>query len=146
MNANDISDRIKRQLDIQNDLFGNQFITDLRPVAGKSATKSGRVFEDIVYSKIVGSGCIINKRPKFECHFGLPREGDFEILTHNRKIHIECKQLGNVESHFDKLSHVLMNLVFGCYGEEMCYECHSIYEEQDGQRIPTERSDEGLVE
>jgi hypothetical protein len=36
--------------------------------------------------------------------------------------------------------------VKNCYGEEMCYECHSIYEEQDGQRIPKERSDEGLVE
>ena len=119
MKANEISDRIKEELDVRNDLFGNQFISDLRPVAGKSAAKSGRVFEDIVYSKIVRSGCIINKRPKFECHFGLPREGDFEILTCDRKIHIECKQLGNVESHFDKLSHVLMNLVFGCYGEEM---------------------------
>ena len=118
MNANDISDRIKRQLDIQNDLFGNQFITDLRPVAGKSAAKSGNLFEDIVYGKIVGSGRIINKRPKFKCHFGLSREGDFEILTCDRKIHIECKQLGNVESHFDKLSHVLLNLISGCYGEE----------------------------
>ena len=117
--ANEISDRIKEELDVRNDLFGDQFISDLRPVAGKSASKSGRIFEDIVYSKIVGSGRIINKRPKFKCHFGLSREGDFEILTKDRLIHIECKQLGNVESHFDKLSHVFMNLVFGCYGKEL---------------------------
>ena len=119
LKANEISDRIKEELDVRNDLFGDQFISDLRPVAGESAAKSGRVFEDIGYSKIVGSWRVINKRPKFECHFGLPREGDFEILTCDRKIHIECKQLGNVESHFDKISHVLLNLISGCYGEEM---------------------------
>ena len=117
--ANEISDRIKEELDVRNDLFGDQFISDLRPVAGKSASKSGRIFEDIVYSKIVGSGRIIKKRPKFECHFDLPREGDFEIISAERQIHIECKQLGNAESHFDKLSHVMFNLVYGCYGKEM---------------------------
>ena len=120
MNADEIDDRIKENLDVKNNLFGEQFITDLRPVAGKSAALSGKLFEDIVYSKIVGSGRIINKRPKFECHFGITnREGDFEIITSDRKIHIECKQLGNAESHFDKLSHVFMNLVSGCYGDEM---------------------------
>ena len=119
LKANEIPDRIKPQLDIQNNLFGEQFCADLRPVAGKSAAKSGRLFEDIVYGKIVGGGRIINKKPKFECHFGLPREGDFEIIAPDRTIHIECKQLGNVESHFDKLSHVFMNLVSGCYGDEM---------------------------
>jgi len=119
MNADEIDDRIKENLDVKNNLFGEQFITDLRPVAGKSAALSGKLFEDIVYSKIVGSGRIINKRPKFECHFGITnREGDFEIITSDRKIHIECKQLGNAESHFDKLSHVFMNLVSGCYGKE----------------------------
>jgi len=117
--ANEISDRIKEELDVKNDLFGDQFISDLRPVAGKSASKSGRIFEDIVYSKIAGGGHIINKRPKFKCHFGLSREGDFEIISAERQIHIECKQLGNAESHFDKLSHVFMNLVSGCYGKEM---------------------------
>ena len=119
INANEIDDRIKKELDVQNNLFGEQFITDLRPVAGKSAAKSGKLFEDITYGKIIGSGRIINKKPKFKCHFGLDREGDFEIVTKNRKIHIECKQLGNVESHFDKLSHVFMNLFNGCYGDEM---------------------------
>ena len=56
--------------------------------AGKSAAKSGKLFEDITYGKIIGSGRIINKKPKFKCHFGLDREGDFEIVTKNRKIHI----------------------------------------------------------
>ena len=121
INAKDIDDRFKSEIEIKNNLFGEQFITDLRPIAGKSAAKSGKLFEDIVYSKIVGDGRIINKRPKFKCHFGLPREGDFEIVASDRKIHIECKQLGNVESHFDKLSHVFMNLVSGCYGDEMWF-------------------------
>jgi len=119
MKAEEIDDRLKKDLDVQNNLFGEQFITDLRPVAGKSAAKSGKLFEDIVHSKIIGDDRRINKRPKFKCHFDLPREGDFEIITHNRQIHIECKQLGNCESHFDKLSHVFMNLVSGCYGNEM---------------------------
>ena len=33
-----------------------------------------------------------------------------------------------------------------CYGEEVCYECHSKYEEQNGQGISEGRSDEGFVE
>ena len=119
VNATEIDDRLKKELDVQNNLFGEQFITDLRPVAGKSAAKSGQLFEEVVYGKIVGNGRIINKQPKFKCHFGLDRRGDFEIVTSERKIHIECKQLGNCESHFDKLSHVFMNLVHGCYGDEM---------------------------
>ena len=119
MRVDDISDRVKKDLDVQNNLFGEQFTTDLRPVAGKSAAKSGKLFEDITYSKLVGDGRIINKRPKFKCHFGLDRLGDFEIVSVDRIVHVECKQLGNAESHFDKLSHVFMNLVFGCYGKEM---------------------------
>ncbi len=119
INANEINDRIKEELDVQNNLFGEQFITDLRPSAGKSAAKSGKLFEKIVEDKIIGGGRVINKRPKFRCHFDLPREGDFEIITRDREIHVECKQLGNCESHFDKLSHVFMNLVSGCYGDEM---------------------------
>jgi|TARA_R110002167_G_scaffold122845_3_gene301526 hypothetical protein len=119
MKIDNIPDRIKIELDVRNDLFGDQFVSDLRPVAGKSAAKSGRAFEDIVESILYGKSRIITKRPKFKCHFGLPREGDFEIVSAERQIHIECKQLGNIESHFDKLSHVMLNLVAGCYGEEM---------------------------
>ena len=119
MNANDISDRIKRQLDIRNDLFGDQFITELRPVAGKSAAKSGNLFEKVVHNILVKhTAYVIRKKPKFKCHFGLSREGDFEIITSNRKIHVECKQLGNVESHYDKLSHCLLNVISVCYGKE----------------------------
>jgi hypothetical protein len=119
MKAEDIDDRFKKELDVKNNLFGESFITDLRPVAGKSAAKSGKLFEDITYSKLIGDGRTINKKPKFKCHFGLDREGDFEIIIASRVVHVECKQLGNVESHFDKLSHVFMNLVSGCYGDEM---------------------------
>ena len=117
--VDDMSDRIKKELDVKNDLFGGQFITNLTPSAGKSAAKSGKLFEDITYSKLIGDGRIIKKRPKFKCHFGLDRKGDFEIVAADRTVHVECKQLGNVESHFDKLSHVFMNLVSGCYCKEM---------------------------
>ena len=119
MTVDDINDRVKKDLDVQNNLYGEQFVTDLRPVAGKAAANSGKIFEDITYGKLIGDGRIINKRPKFKCHFGLPRLGDFEIVSADRIVHVECKQLGNAESHFDKLSHVFMNLVFGCYGKEM---------------------------
>ena len=102
------------------DVYGEAFISDLRPSAGGSAQKSGALFEGVVYD--IMSKCNINtkyqitKKPKFECHYGLNREGDFEIQSSERQIHIECKQLGNVESHFDKLSHCFMNVVSGCYG------------------------------
>jgi len=121
MNTDNIPDRIKLQLDVKLDLFGDEYVSDLRPVAGGSAAKSGRVFEDIVAGFLYGKARLITKRPKFQCHYGLSRQGDFEIksTTDDRTVHVECKQLGNVESHFDKLSHVMLNLVHGCYGEEM---------------------------
>jgi hypothetical protein len=119
MNTDNIPDKIKDQLDIRLDLFGNEFVSDTRPVAGKSAAKSGKIFEDITEAILCGKGCTIIKRPKFKCHFGLDRQGDFKIVTSERTIHVECKQLGNVESHFDKLSHVFYNLIRGCYGKEM---------------------------
>ncbi len=114
-----ISDRIRKQVVVNKDLFGNDFVSDLRPSAGGSAAKSGKLFENVVYNILVKyTACVIGKKPKFKCHFGLKREGDFEIITSNRKIHIECKQLGNAESHFDKLSHCLLNVISGCYGNE----------------------------
>lgn len=119
MDVKEIPDRLKSKLDVRRDVFGKEYVSDLRPSAGKSAAESGKLFEDIVYSVLIRNSIIINNKPKFKCHFDLNREGDFEIVTVARKIHIECKQLGNVESHFDKLSHVFMNLVSGCYGKEM---------------------------
>ena len=115
------------------DLEGNRFIRDLRS-AGDNAQESGARFESITldilarcHNAKVGSnqpGFSIIKKPHFRCHYDLKREGDFEIRKADDPygedpIHIECKQLGNVESHFDKLSHVFMNLVSGCYGDEM---------------------------
>ena len=44
MVVNGISDRVKKDLDVQNNLYGEQIVTDLRPVAGKSAAKSGKLF------------------------------------------------------------------------------------------------------
>ena len=118
INANEIPERIKTNLDDRNDLFGNQFVVDLRPVAGRAANLSGKALEDLTEHKIRENNIEYTPKPTFHCHFGLSREGDFEIVVPNRKIHIECKQLGNAESHFDKLSHCLFNLISGCYGKD----------------------------
>ena len=82
MVVNGISDRVKKDLDVQNNLYGEQIVTDLRPVAGKSAAKSGKLFEDITYSKLVGNGRIIKKRPKFKCHFGLDTYQVWHLTPH----------------------------------------------------------------
>ena len=34
------------------------------------------------------------------------------------KIYIECKQLGDLQSHFDKLCFNLLNFMYGCYCSE----------------------------
>ena len=112
----------KSEMSSHIDIYGKPYISDLRPSAGGSAQKSGALFEGVTYD--VMSECNINtkyqitKKPKFKCHYGLPREGDFEIHCPERQIHIECKQLGDVQSHFDKLSHCLLNLIARCYGNE----------------------------
>ena len=118
INANEIPERMKPNLDIRNDLFGEQFVQDLRPCAGRSATKSGKALEDLTEHKIRDNSIEYNSKPPYKCHFGLDRIGDFEIVVPDRRIHIECKQLGDAESHFDKLSHCLMNLICGCYGKD----------------------------
>ena len=62
MNTDNIPDRIKDQLDIRLDLFGNEFVSDTRPVAGKSAAKSGKIFEDITEAILCGKGCTLGRR------------------------------------------------------------------------------------
>lgn len=100
-----------------NDLWGNDVVLDHRPVAGGSASKSGKLFEDTVARKFHQSNLIFEKSPSFRCHFGLSRKGDFLININENTIHVECKQLGNAESHFDKLSHCFMNMLRNCYGK-----------------------------
>jgi len=107
------------QVKVQNSLWGEDIVMDWRPHAGESATHSGKLFEDITEDVLKSNSNIrgITTKPKFNCHFGLPREGDFELIHKDNLVHVECKQLGNAESHFDKLSHVFMNLICGCYGK-----------------------------
>tara|TARA_S200000501_G_C20616970_1_gene652850 strand:+ start:235 stop:786 length:552 start_codon:yes stop_codon:yes gene_type:complete len=123
----EVPEAIQKYVEIKTNLFGEKYVTDLRPSAGKSAVKSGNLFEEFCYEimiKTLKSGKqFIKKKPKFICHFGLDREGDFEIISGERQIHIECKQLGNVESHFDKVSHVILNAISKCYGKEMWLVC-----------------------
>ena len=106
---------------IGTDLYGDKFIKDLRS-AGDVAQESGARFESITLDVLnfCNNGRYnITKKPYYENHWKLDnREGDFLISSVKRKIHIECKQLGNAESHYDKLSHCLMNLIMGCYGKE----------------------------
>jgi len=115
-----ISLATKSEMSSHFDVYGNPFISDLRPSAGGSAQKSGALFEavtcDVMNKCNINKKYEITKKPKFKCHFGLPREGDFQIQSSERQIHIECKQLGDAQSHFDKLSHCLMNVVSSCYG------------------------------
>ena len=101
-------------------VFQETVFSDLRS-AGDCAQESGAHFESITYDIL--SSCntgryYITKEPRFNCHFDLPRKGDFQLSNASRNIHIECKQLGNAESHFDKLSHCLLNLIARCYGNE----------------------------
>ena len=102
--------------EVKNDLWGNDVVLDHRPVAGGSASKSGKLFEDIVARKFHQSNLIFEKSPSFKCHFGMRRKGDFLININDNVIHVECKQLGNAESHFDKISHCFLNMLQGCYG------------------------------
>jgi len=129
---NMINPNTLKDCNLGQDLEGNRFIRDLRS-AGDNAQQSGARFESITldilarcHNAKVGSnqpGFSIIKKPHFRCHYDLKREGDFEIRKADDPygedpIHIECKQLGNVESHFDKLSHCLLNLISGCYGKK----------------------------
>jgi len=82
------------------------------------AQQSGALFENQVLDKLSNYKIEIVSQPDFYCHFDLPRKGDFLIFKGDKKIHVECKQLGNVQSHFDKLSHCLFNLCNGCYGKD----------------------------
>ena len=96
--------------------FDGEMIVDRRS-AGECAQQSGALFENVVYNELLNFNISIEKEPYLRCHFNLRRKGDFLIKTNNNEsIHIECKQLGNVQSHFDKLSHCLFNVVNGCYG------------------------------
>lgn len=103
--------------EVKNDLWGNKVILDYRPVAGGSACKSGKLFEDVVANTFHKAELTFDKKPKFKCIYDLPRQGDFLVNINENVIHIECKQLGNAESHFDKLSHCFLNMLHGCYGK-----------------------------
>jgi len=95
-------------------LFGEEVID--RRSAGACAQKNGALFENYTFNELSNYNITIERKPKFWCHYGLPRRGDFLIRTNDEEIHIECKQLGNAQSHFDKLSHCLFNVVNHCYG------------------------------
>jgi len=101
---------------VKTDLWGNNVVTDYRPIAGGSASRSGQLFEQIVADTFDMCGLPFAKKPKFKCVYGLKREGDFLIEINNNLIQVECKQLGNAESHFDKISHCFLNMLQGCYG------------------------------
>ena len=126
-----LSEETKSKLDTKFDMFGNTVVKDFRPNSCQmNAIESGQLFEDVTEDVLRGVNdrydlnIGIQKKPKFKCHYGLDRKGDFAftVPTQNaleilRKIHIECKHLGNAESHFDKLDHCLMNLINRKYGD-----------------------------
>ena len=121
--SKEIVEIIKDEFELEtfSSLFDNEpHCHDLRDnSAGKNAQKSGERFENIFECVLkymrANDNCAIEwrKNPKYNCHFGLPRVGDFLLYSNNRQVHIECKQLGNSESHFDKLSHCFLNVING---------------------------------
>ena len=46
MDVKEIPDRLKSKLDVRRDVFGKEYVSDLRPSAGKSAAESGKLFDD----------------------------------------------------------------------------------------------------
>ena len=117
-----INSSIMNSNNIGTDLYGDKFIKDLRS-AGDVAQESGARFESITFDILnfcnKNGRYHITKKPYYKNHWGLDnREGDFLISSAKREIHVECKQLGNAESHYDKLSHCILNLITGCYGKE----------------------------
>ena len=81
------------------------------------AQQSGALFESECAYEFNQQDICTTRRPTFYCHYGLKRKGDFLIHLPDKQIHVECKQLGDVHSHFDKLSHCLLNVINGCYGK-----------------------------
>ena len=114
-----ISENTREQLDIKRSLFQEEYVNDFRPSAGASAVKSGALFEQVVQEKI--QGLMGNKsfklfsQPSFTDYMDMDRRADFMLLTKEHKsdqpLYIECKQLGNCESHIDKVV-VWFNQIF----------------------------------
>ena len=114
-----ISEKTREQLDIKRSLFQEEYVNDFRPSAGASAVKSGALFEQVVQEKI--QGLMGNKsfklfsQPSFTDYMDMDRRADFMLLTKEHKsdqpLYIECKQLGNCESHIDKVV-VWFNQIF----------------------------------
>tara|TARA_Y100000310_G_C20379939_1_gene667604 strand:- start:143 stop:748 length:606 start_codon:yes stop_codon:yes gene_type:complete len=110
------------------DVFGKEYVDDTRTgdCAGKVAADSGNNFENLAekllkqYNKPVRYRII--KNDKYTCCFNLPRRIEFSIeyncKKNVKKIYIECKQLGDLHSHFDKLCFNFLNFMYGCYGSE----------------------------
>lgn len=85
---------------------------------GGNATKNGKILERITEYNVQLAGVHTKQQPKHTDWFGNDnRRGDLQLyLSTGTSIHVECKQLGDVGSHFDKLSHYYLNLMNGCFG------------------------------
>ncbi len=104
---------------------GQYEITDLRK-AGNVAQKSGARFEQqtkniINFCKNYYKLPIELVRPttgEFRCFWNQERKSDWNIVSAKKRIKIECKELGDLQSHFDKLSHCILNVENGHYGKD----------------------------
>jgi hypothetical protein len=100
-------------------LYGDKYIKDLRS-AGEVAQEAGKRFENITKAILieenVGRYNII-PQPPYICHYGLKRKLDFGLESEEKFIFVECKQLGDVQSHLDKISRHYLDVIQGCYGK-----------------------------
>ena len=125
LDAHKVPQAVRKHLALKTDVLGNEYYEThgaSNTNAGSMGNLSGKLHEDqteYLLNQYRGHGKYdFVMRPKFKCHYGLPRTGDFKVYFSDREVHIECKQLGNCESHFDKLDHCMLNLIQGCYGYE----------------------------
>ena len=111
-------------VELHRDLYGKEYHQQTGGLAGEVAAKRGLDFEKLVAEVSNGKvkthqtakGNITFTSPIFTNWTGSDnREGDL-ILSHNSiDYHVECKNLGGVESHLQKLSEIYCNLLFKSY-------------------------------
>tara|TARA_B100001093_G_C26472448_1_gene861233 strand:- start:43 stop:609 length:567 start_codon:yes stop_codon:yes gene_type:complete len=120
VNSSNFSEELLDELEWNYDLFGNPVVTSFRgkKSAGRSAAETGALFESAVSEVIHNAGLPFEKKPKYTDYCNMEeREGDFKVFCKNGAyIWIEAKQLGNCESHTQKLAYIWLNSFEGAYG------------------------------
>ena len=99
-------------------------VIDSRPKhAGKSAQESGKLFEDVMADVFNYCKISYERQVPYIDHYGQDKKIDFKLrlpkqimVPQLRNVMVECKQLGDCQSHIEKIDHCLMNFYNGSYG------------------------------